>query len=294
MTESGTRDRPAAVSSNGVPVPFDDRLFEPMRDSAPLLADPPALRARFDEDGYLLLRGLLDPERVRDLRADYFGRFDAGLLAPGTTPADGVFSGTVPAGLPAYGTAGHPAYELVRSAGFDGFTRQPRLRSLAETLLGAGAELAPRRILRHFHRGARLASRAHVDYDYMDQGSDRLVTMWIPLGDCPVECGGLVYLTDSHRVGRAALEPLRAYTDRPDDPRPVSNDLHRTARTLGGRWLWTDYRAGDLVLHSPHTVHASLDNTTDAMRLSIDLRFRLRQEEPDRRWDGSWSADDGF
>jgi ectoine hydroxylase-related dioxygenase (phytanoyl-CoA dioxygenase family) len=67
-----------------------------------------------------------------------------------------------------------------------------------------------------------------------------------------------------------------------------------TARVLGGRWLWTDYRAGDVVLHSPHLVHASLDNTSDVMRLSADLRFVRSDGRPDERWKNDWSADDGF
>ncbi len=42
---------------------------------------------------------------------------------------------------------------------------------------------------------------------------------------------------------------------------------------------WADYQAGDVTIHSPHVVHASLDTTTDRMRLSADLRF-LRRGEP--------------
>jgi ectoine hydroxylase-related dioxygenase (phytanoyl-CoA dioxygenase family) len=133
-----------------------------------------------------------------------------------------------------------------------------------------------------------------VDYDYMDQGSDQVVTAWIPLGDCPIECGGLVYLENSHHYGKADLDPLREHTDRPADHRPISNDLALTARTLGGRWLWSDFRAGDVVLHSPHTVHASLDDVDDLMRLSADIRFRRVGERQDARWNGAWSADDGF
>jgi Phytanoyl-CoA dioxygenase (PhyH) len=286
--------RPRTLSSNGVEIPFDDTHFVPMRDSTSLLADPPALRARFAADGYVLLRSVLDRRRVLELRRAYFSRFEPAFLAAGSTAEDGIFSGTVPSALPPYGTVGHPAYDLVRSPAFDAFTRMPELRALAETLLDGPAELVPRRILRHFHRGAAVASRAHVDFDYMDHGSDRLVTAWIPLGDSPVESGGLVYLEGSHGIDRSRLDQLREFTDRPDDHRPISNDLALTARALGGRWLWTDYRAGDVVLHSPHTVHASLDVHTDAMRLSADVRFRRSDAAPDERWSGAWSADDGF
>ena len=285
---------PTTLTSNGVPVSADPTQLAPMRDSTALLDRPAELRDRFDEDGYVLLRSVLDRERVLDLRARYFAAFDPVLLAPGTAPQDGVFSGTRPADLPDYGTAGHPAYELVRSVEFDAFTSDPALRNVAEALLDGDVELLPRRIVRHFDQLSGKASRAHVDYDYMDHGSDRVVTAWIPIGDCPVECGGLVYLEGSHAVPRDQLDELRQYTDRPDDARPISNDLERTAQALGGRWLWADYRAGDVALHSPHTVHASLDDRSDVMRLSADVRFRRRDTAQDERWNNAWSADDGF
>ncbi len=291
---SGVNGTPRSVSSNGVQLPFDDRTFARQHESPPWPAGRDTIRDSFRRDGYVLLRGLLDPEVVRGLRADYFALFDARMLAPGTTPRDGIFSGEVPPGLPDYGTAGHPAYDFVRSERFDAFTRTPVLAEVATALVGGPVELLPRRILRHYDRSARKASRAHVDYDYMDRGSDDLVTAWVPLGDCPVECGGILYLERSHEIAPAQLEPLRDHTDRPHDRRPISHDLGRTARELGGRWLWTDFRAGDVVLHSPHLVHATLDNTSDAMRLSADLRFRRRDAAADDRWNGDWSADDGF
>lgn len=281
----------STLSSNGVTIPFD--TFAPMQDSSALLADPAALRARFVADGYVLLRGVLHRDAVLDLREEYFARFDPSLLAPGTTPREGVFSGLVPAG-PAYGTLGHPAYDVVRGPRFDALTRSPRLAEVASALLDSPAVLLRRRILRHFHSGATTASRAHVDFDYMDRGSDQAVTAWLPLGDYPIACGGIIYLEGSQHAGREALDALREHTDRPADRRPVSNDLALTARALGGRWLWTEFRAGDVALHSPHIVHASLDNRSDVMRLSADVRFVRSGVPTDPRWDADWSADDGY
>jgi hypothetical protein len=288
------REMPDYLSSNGVLIPFDTDLFEPMQALENWRNDPAEARERLRTDGHVLLRGALDRETVLALREAYFARFDASFFAAGTTPREGVFSGTVPDELPDYGTVGHPAYDFVRSPEFDRFTREDALALIAATVLDGPAELLPRRILRHFHRGAARASRAHVDFDYMDHGSDRVVTAWIPVGDCPVECGGLVYLSGSHEIPRERLDALRTHTDRPQDKRPISNDLGLTARELGGRWMWADYRAGDVALHSPHTVHASLDDSSDVMRLSVDLRFVRRDAEADERWSEDWSADDGF
>ncbi|QEV21328.1 phytanoyl-CoA dioxygenase family protein [Streptomyces alboniger] len=283
------------LSSNGVPVPFTPDLFGPLRPSADLLAprDPAALRERLRADGYLYLPGLLDRAEVLRLRGRYFALFPPGLLAAGSAPEDGVFSGEVPARVPEYGVAGHPAYAFVRSVSFDRFVGDPALAALASQLLGGEARMLPRRILRHFHRGTRRASRAHVDFDYMDRGSPGVVTLWIPVGDCPPRTGALVYLEGSHRLPREEYAPLRDVTDRPGDRRQICHDLELTARTLGRRWLWADFAAGDVMVHVPHIIHASLDTTTDAMRLSIDARFVRRGDTPDPRWLRPWSADDG-
>lgn len=280
------------VSSNGVAVPFDDEHFAPLADSTALLDDPAALVERYRDDGYLLLRGVLDPAAVREVRSAYFAGFGDGYLAPGTDPADGVWSGRRPDDLPAHGVAGHPAHAFVRSPAFLAFCADRRLAELAATLLGGPVEQLTRRILRHFDRSRPAASRAHIDHTYLDRGSDRVVTAWVPLGDCPLPTGGLVYLDGSHREDPARLEALKHRSDRADR-RPLSHDLGFVAEQLGRRWRWTDYRAGDVALHSPHIVHASLDTTTDRMRLSADLRFLAAGAERDSRWDRPWAGDDG-
>ena len=283
----------ATVSSNGVEIPFDSEHFAPLRDSSDVLDDPQALRERYQADGYLYLPAYLDPETVRSTRGQYFALFDPSYLKAGTSPEDGVFSGQRPTDLPAHGVAGHPAHAFVRSAIFEDFVSQPGLNRLAESVLGDGAWRLPRSIVRHFDRSTPRASRAHVDHTYLDQGSDQLVTIWIPLGECPVAAGGLVYLESSHQMEPTEFEPLKAVTDRPGDGRPISHDLELVARKLGRRWRWADYNAGDVTVHSPHLVHASLDTVTDEMRLSADVRFLRSGETPDPRWLQPWAGDDG-
>jgi len=280
------------LMSNGVPIPME--RFAPMRDSSGLIDDPKALREQFQQDGYVYLRGVLDRDEVMRLRGRYFAMFDPAYLKDGTAPTDGIFSGQVPVGLPPHGVAGHPAHALVRDEAFAQFVADPKLAGLATALLDAEVRQLPRQILRHFHRGSNLASRAHTDYVYMDRGSASIVTMWLPIGDCPVAAGGLVYLEGSQHIPPADLDVLKSVrTDRPGDPRPISNDLGWTADKLGGRWLYADYQAGDVAIHSPHLVHASLDTTTDAMRMSADIRFLPTSVEPDPRWLTPWSGDDG-
>jgi len=125
---------PETLTSNGEAIPFNDEFFAPMQDSSELRDDPAALRARLQRDGYLLLRGVLDREKVLGLRAAYFSRLPPGYLKPGTDAVEGIYSGSVPEGTPAYGVAGHPAHAFVRSAEFRVFSADPAVRGLAETM----------------------------------------------------------------------------------------------------------------------------------------------------------------
>ena len=64
---------------------------------------------------------------------------------------------------------------------------------------------------------------------------------------------------------------------------------------VGGRGGWiinhrfvlaAEYRMGDLLALSMHTMHASPDNHTDQIRLSPDSRYQLASEPVDDRWVG--------
>lgn len=58
----------------------------------------------------------------------------------------------------------------------------------------------------------------------------------------------------------------------------------------GGRWLTTEHEMGDLVLFGMTTVHGSLDNQADRIRLSVDIRYQRASEPIDHRWVGEKSA----
>ena len=65
-------------------------------DSSTLLGDSSALRRRFDEDGYVFVRGLIDPPVLLNLRRQIVEICDQReWLKPGVDPMDAV-SWTVP------------------------------------------------------------------------------------------------------------------------------------------------------------------------------------------------------
>jgi hypothetical protein len=66
----------------------------------------------------------------------------------------------------------------------------------------------------------------------------------------------------------------------------LSKDPITLRKRLGGRWLTTDYRAGDVLIFTVFNVHTSLDNNTNRIRLSSDTRYQLASEPVDERWIG--------
>ncbi|MGY0231520.1 phytanoyl-CoA dioxygenase family protein [Longispora urticae] len=284
------------LTSNGYRLDPDPRRLgrlEPVPDD--VRHDVDLLRARFARDGYLYLPGFLDPAEVRGFRRYYFATLaPSGLTEPGSDPAEGTCArgGTLDRG-----TLRHLLFrQIVPGPEYEALCRHPRLVAFYRWFLGVDElHLHRRKIIRHVgpgESGIGTATQAHYDLVYLRGGTDGVVSSWIPLGDCPVERGPLIYLEGSHRAIRAqeAAGTLR---------RPAASltaDLPALADEHDARWLVTGFAAGDLMVHDAHIVHASLDNRDPdgVIRLSTDIRYQAATAPIDRRWQNHWHDEDGL
>ncbi|MCB9158861.1 MAG: phytanoyl-CoA dioxygenase family protein [Caldilineaceae bacterium] len=254
-------------------------------DSSALLGDVAALHARMDEDGYLLLRGLIDRETVLTARRTILEHMRVHeALTPDTPLLDGVMP---PGGrsVPMMGNKGiahHPDVLAV--------LENPVLFDFFAAYFGEPATTFHYKWLRGV--GNEGYTGAHMDTVYMGRGSDRLHTVWIPFGDIPVEQGTLAMCVGSNRLDGFAR--VRATYGRMDVDRDgiegwFSKDPMEIVEVFGGHWLTGDFRAGDVMIFGMHTMHASTTNLTDRFRLSCDVRFQPASDPVDERWikDGS-------
>jgi len=251
-----------------------------MRESTELLDRPEALRARLDADGYLLLRGLLPAEDVLGVRSAVLDVVnDQGWLAAGHDSADGIADVAAYDATPEEVTSfrgvviGPDGYKaLYRLEAFHRLAHHPALVSLYERLLGAPVLVHPRTIARVMIPSARThPTPPHQDFIHV-QGSDRTMTAWIPLGDCPGELGGLAVLAGSHREGLLSYRPADG-----------AGDIEAYLCNLPYGWVTTDYRAGDVLTFTSQTVHRSLPNRTgERIRLSVDYRYQPAGEPVDQ------------
>ncbi len=255
--------------------------------------DRDALWARLRRDGYLYLKGQLNPGELLDFREYYFRSLSgANVYADGTDPREGIAApGDVDRAALRRGLFDH----VVPGAEYQALCTAEGIAGWFAWFLDGDVHLHRRKIIRHTkpgESGIGTATQAHYDLVYLREGSDRVLSMWIPLGDCPRERGGLAYLEGSHHWVMA--EEREGSLKMP--AASITADLPGLANQRDARWLVTDYEVGDVVVHSAHIVHAALDNTdtNGTMRLSTDIRYQRLGEPIDWRWQEHWNYDDGL
>jgi phytanoyl-CoA hydroxylase len=172
------------------------------------------IRRRYNEDGYIFLKGLLPKEDVLKAREEYFKMLSpSGVLKPGTRPVDGIFDAEKDAadfpgiGAGAAGGNGRPGAEtaekfvdLALAAHYaewykETFCKQPVLKDFIARMTGWGEDtLGIRRSLLRNNTPGNKAIGVHYDQIFLRHGEPTSVTAWIPMGDISLTGGGLIYL----------------------------------------------------------------------------------------------------
>jgi phytanoyl-CoA hydroxylase len=249
----------------------------------------------FNEQGFLVVDGVLDPERDLDpVVAEYAALLDT--LASGWY-ADGKLPSTF-GDLPFAQRFGRVLSEASRdlnvmahfdiSLPFEGVTEQtpmhlgprtfgllgnPRLLDVVEQCIGGEIYSnpiqhtrikPPERELPEHLQGSSLLAR--TDW-HQDQGvhlpeadATHMLTVWLPLTDATAANGCLCVIPGSHRQG-LVTHCLRPGARIPDG-------------LLDGQPIPVPVKRGGVLLFHHLTKHASLTNTSDGIRWSFDLRYQ--------------------
>ncbi|OQA47577.1 MAG: 1-deoxypentalenic acid 11-beta-hydroxylase [Chloroflexi bacterium ADurb.Bin325] len=293
------------LTSNGFALDMSPRRIGWLTPSDP--ARPYAeLWEQYRAQGYLWLKGILDRRAVLDFRRRFFAAFaELGLLAAGSDPEAGLYAG----GGEDAAACHKQLVEATRWAAYEAFCLMAPIRDFYEAVLGGPVYLHGRKIIRYSKPGDRFATPAHYDLTYLRAGTERVYTSWIPIGDTPVEMGGLIYLEGSDGWGReieaelsaknADLPPeerISAYNRNMAEGGWLTKDAPSLAERQDTRWLAADYEAGDMVVHSGYMIHAATQNVDDRgrIRLSTDIRYQLVRDPIDQRWAKPWSPGDNL
>lgn len=285
------------ITSYGHALDMDDDKIGQMRSSTDVADDVEELRRRFAEDGYLYMKGYLDRDKVLEARAGLTERLATfGIL-----------------------DEAHPHTEAIAKPGA-GYVFKPEIvngcKPVQDLLYAEGGRLTEfyRKFygedIRHYDYtwlraiGPGKGTNPHCDLPYMGRGTHKHMTCWMPYGDISFELGGLMVLEGSHK--RMDLLENYVYRDvdtycenKPKEVEKVKEGKWSFTGTLshnppavrnkfGGRWMVTEFEAGDFLTFGMFMVHASLDNqSTNRLRISSDSRYQRASEPIDERWVGA-------
>jgi hypothetical protein len=270
------------LTANGFELdPAELGELEPAND---LLGDDAGLRAAMADRGYLFFRRLLDPHLVTDARREVLLKYAIVGEIDDRSPIDDAIAGDGDG----VGVANLRALsESVRTgARYLAVTDAPEVLAIHAALLDGPVRSFDMRWPRFVRPGE--GCGFHCDGPYMNRGTDtaRIFSSWIPLGRVRRHEGALMLLAGSHRSDRLR-DYLSADADR-DGLQWLDDDPSVVRAQYGGRWLTTDFEAGDVLCFGMHTLHGAIDNlsTEGRCRLSSDSRYQRTDEPADPRWNG--------
>ncbi len=234
-----------------------------LRDSRGLFGDSVALRGLIAAEGYVFMRGLLDPSVLSAIGRRGLGYLqEAGWTEPGVDPQSAVPQAPVRAVKmrDAFGDRGYR--RILADPGFNSIPFVSPLADLMSQILGPTGFCYPLRLPRIVYPIS-LAPRqpgniVHKDYRSVQD----MFTCWVPLGHVPSSLGGLALEPGSQRTSRLRYRPLN--------------------RVEPG-WVTTDYEPGDVLVFHCLTTHAALANRQRRMRFSAEYRWQLADQPAPRR-----------
>lgn len=227
----------------------------PLKDSTPLLDSVDALRQRWEEDGYLFLRGIIEPELMHWAEQHYRkaladeGLIDLAAEAP-------VWTGKV--------TDTWRPCDAIGTTVWHEVIKQPKLNAILRILFDAEPSWLP--IAAHrsgfpagpLKEGQDIFAGRHQDAFY-NEGMNSTIC-WMPVRDIEtLDHGTFAVAEGVHKQGilhRKDLPNNRI----PEDAIPDS------------AWRSTAYRVGDVLIFRDDTPHAALPNLSNEIRLSLDIR----------------------
>ncbi len=244
-----------------------------LRRSNDIMDDPVQLQRRIADEGYLFFKGLMNADQLRELRREMMSTIQqVGWLIAGTDPADGI------ADINMRYTEGDNEYssgyaEVYKLENFHRSAHWQEVTDMVEKILGGQIMPHPQKVARiWFPKYTEHTTPTHQDYVHF-QGSFNTLTCWAPVGDCPLELGGLAVIPKSHRVNRV----LDHHFSLGAGGLIVDETEHEDVDPV---WHSTNYECGDALFFPALTIHKALPNyTEDRLRLSLDNRYLKVGEE---------------
>ncbi len=221
--------------------------------------DPAEIRRSFEENGYLLFKGVLSKETVLRARSDIAGvlqqqgYMQKGSAEPRATP--GASAVEVDFG-PLYRLKS--PWELMAS---------PELQEAVDIAFGEKVRVGRSIGFRYsMPTDAPYLTPPHQDHFYIRE-TDEFRMIWVPLMDMEIANGGLAIAAGSHKHGlreHVEFDGVYSYFFKGRTQKGVRPE------DIQGAWTSSRFELGDLLMFHCCAVHRSLPNVSGLIRLSLN------------------------
>lgn len=226
----------------------------PLKDSTPLIGDAQALRDRYNDEGVLYLRGVIDPEVIAWAQEKYRGALiDEGLIDP---------ANEAPVWTGKKSSAWRPC-DILGTSVWHKVIQQPLLNQVMRDIFDADPVWIPIAA----HRSAFPTGPVAHDQDifagrhqdgFYNEGM--LFTIcWMPIRDIGMNSGTFAVAPGTHKRG-------------------ILHNVNQTGNAIPfgaiapDEWRTAEFRVGDILIFNYLTAHTALPNPSDEIRLSLDVR----------------------
>jgi len=225
---------------------------QPLTDSSSLIGNAEALRQRWEEDGVLFLRDVMDPELIGWAREKYREALASHKMIDPSQEAP-VWTGVKPEVRP-FSSLGPSVWKKV--------VAQPELHALMRDIFNAEPVWIPIAVYRTSMPSGPLQAGADIFFGRHQDGfwneGMQFSTAWIPLRKIGLNEGNFAVAPGYHNRG-ILHSPV------PDHPLPAD-------KIPSDAWRAADFRVGDVLIFHFMTPHATLPNPSNLIRLSLDVR----------------------
>ncbi len=226
----------------------------PLTDSTPLIGDGAALRERWEKDGVLFVRGVMDPRLI----AWAHEKYREALIAEELIDPDSeepIWTGKQP-------KTRRPCDALGTSVWHE-IVKQPLLNAILRDIFRGEPVWIP--IAAHrsalptgpIARDEDIFAGRHQD-GFFNEGM-QFAICWMPIRDVAMDSGSFAVAPGTHRQGVLHVEDRDGY---PIPAGVIPDEAWRSA----------DFKVGDVLIFDYLTAHATLPNPSNQIRMSLDVR----------------------
>ncbi|MDG2005167.1 MAG: phytanoyl-CoA dioxygenase family protein [Novosphingobium sp.] len=227
---------------------------QPLTDSTELIGNTEALKQRYDEEGVLFMRGVIDPELIAWAHGKYREALTAEELIDPEVEAPLWTGRKTDTWRPCDAIGTTVWHEVVKQPGLNAILRAAFAAEPVWIPIAAHRSALPTGPLKEDQD---IFAGRHQDSFYNE---GMLFTIcWMPIRDVAMGNGSFAVAPGTHK--RGVLH----------DTTVEGNAIPRDA-IPDGAWRSADFKVGDVLIFNYGTAHTALPNPSDEIRMSLDVR----------------------